>query len=72
MVIPIVVDTLRTIPRILVKELKNFEIKRTNRDHPGITNTGQNTEKIRGDLLSLTTVENHLLTLVRNILKGVK
>ena len=56
-VIPFVIDALGTIPKSLVKGLKN---QRTSGDHPvySIIKIDQNTEKGPGDLRRLAVTQN--------------
>ena len=69
MVTPIVIGALGTIPKWLVKEREDLEIKWYVETIK--TKMGQNTEKNPEDLrtLTLTPVENHQLMLVWNVLK---
>ena len=69
-VIPIVIGALGTVTIGLLKSTGGIGNKRMSRDHPNcsIVKIGQNTEKSLGDLrrlvVTLTSVENHLLTTV--------
>ena len=67
--IPIVIGALGTIPKGLMKGLKDLEIRWTSGYHPdySIIKIGKNTEKSPGDLRRLTVSQtpgrNHQLTL---------
>ena len=75
MVIPIVMDTLGTIPQGVVKGPGRLGNKRINEDHPDyrIIMIGQNTDKSPGDSRRLvvlqTPTENHLQELVWKLSK---
>ena len=76
--VPIVIGALGTIPKGLIKELEDLEIKGQVETIQtlSITRISQNTEKSPGDLRRLavtqTPVRNHQLTLVGKSFKGVK
>ena len=67
-VIPIVIGTLGTIPKRLIKVLENLEIKSGDYPDHAIIIIGQNTEKSPGDLRSLgvtqTSVKDYQLKMV--------
>ena len=75
--LPIVIGSLETIPKGLIKRREYLVNKRTSGDYSNnnIIKIGHDTEKSPGDLWRLdvtqTPVENYQLTLVRKTLKGI-
>ena len=69
-IVPIVIDSLGTVTKGLLKGLEDLEVSRSGGDYPNgsIAEDGQNTETSPGDLRRLavtqTPVKNHQLILI--------